>query len=48
MKLSVNDDQHDDTQQNSKECYYAECPVFYCYAECRYTECRGALQSVEI
>jgi len=23
-------------------------PVLYWYAECRYAECRGALQSVEI
>jgi len=30
------------------ECHYAECRVFYCYAEChyavrRYVECRGTL-----
>jgi hypothetical protein len=21
---------------------YAECRIFYCYAECHYAECRGA------
>jgi hypothetical protein len=28
-----------DTLLTSIECYSAECPVFYCYAECRYAEC---------
>jgi hypothetical protein len=41
VSLSIND-------SNGFECHfverrYADCRIFYCYAECRYAECRGAL-----
>ncbi len=41
MTLGINDTQHNNALHYAER-RYAECCIFYGYAECRYAEYRGA------